>query len=161
MKQVFTGIIIYILEIILPISAQMRDWTVLLLEFVDYPVFSASISPFKGPGIEFNHPMKGAVNIYREQWKTLQCDATRIFTPSQSLSALTFPCCSEAVHWKNVLQFWLCYIRKTVQLYVLDLIFSLTAVAQNKQTTQVMVYSKVIDVPGYQAGLNVIMGRYK
>ena len=54
----------------------------------------------------------------------MRCDQN--FTPSQSLSALTFPCCSEAVHWKNVLQFWLCYIRKTVKLYVLDLIYCLT-----------------------------------
>ena len=57
---------------------------------------------------------------------------------------------------KNVLQFWLCYIGKMVQFHVLDLIFSLTG----HFTTPVMVYSKVIDVPGYRDELNLIMGRY-
>ena len=59
---------------------------------------------------------------------------------------------------KNVLQFWLCYIEKMVQFHVLDLIFSLTE--HFTRPVLAITYSKVVHVPGYQVGLNVIMGRY-
>ena len=74
---------------------------------------------------------------------------------------------------KNVLQFWLCYIRKMVQFQVLDLIFFLTGhftrsilsfcwsdlheMKRMTMMTYTMAYSKDVVILGYPRGLDLIM----
>ncbi len=62
---------------------------------------------------------------------------------------------------KNVLQFWLCYIRKMVQLQVLDLIFSLTGHFTLSETACTMECGKVVVILGYPLGFDWVMGKYQ